>query len=1047
MISNTHSRAVRAALLAAGSLSALVIAVPATAQSAPPAPQAPSPSQEDNTGADIVVQGYRASLESATQAKKNATGFSDSIFAEDIGKFPDTNIAESLNRVPGVTISRDITGEGLQVTIRGLGTNFTRVLLNNAPIAVASTGRDGAQSTNREVDLDVFPTELFTSLTVNKSSVPDMLEGGAAGTVNLRSARPFDREGTRVTYSAQATNISNTGKWGYRGSVLASTTMGDFGVLVGFAGVRNQVNVNGYETIGLTNPNLSAAQFGAATGANATGGGNFTIPGTVPSNANIPGVTAGTVIDKAFLLAQNPGANIGQIDNGLLPRLGRPVTESGTKDRISFIGSLEYKGDSLHAYVDGMYSKKNNDLRRIDMNWVGRNGAVIPVNTQYDRSDCSAGCVVTKGTYYNAQFFLEYRPFIEDTSYWGVNPGLEWEATDTLKLSLNGNYTRSKFHREVPSVLVITPANSGVTVNFDNTAGGIPIITSNVDLNKPSNFGWPGGRVNIQDEYRTTKTKGVRGDLTWGDTHLNLKIGGAYDDVSRSISATDNSQAFQNAVCGNRPSVFLPSPNTQPPCEGLNTPTPGAGYPTYPTLGTGFSTGLGPLTYGGSLIPNSAIASFLQPSSSLGFITVDWEKFKKASNYDAFHDASPASTGSNTGASGGYVREKTLGIFGEVNGDLPIADNRLTFNAGVRWVKTDQQIGGYVSISDPRNAQDPDGIGPLPAACPGTGNPRDGSCYPNRLNFVYTDAKYDNWLPSFTTAFHIGSKAVLRMAVSRTMTRPNPSSMLPGLNFSSPSADVGSVGNPSLEPFISTNIDFGAEYYTGQEGYIGIAAFQKDVTGFTVNGNVTVPFSALAAYGVTFDTLSPTQQAAINSRGGAGAATVVLTQQVNASGVLTVKGLEGNWVQPLDFLLGRYLGLNGFGFSANVTLIDQKGSGAAPAIATGIAPTTYNITAYYERGGISARLSTTFTDGFVASGTNQNGIPAAALYSDKYQQWDFGSSLDLGEIFGNKSLPELTFDVQNIFKARQRSYFQFANATYTDFNPGRQVMVGLRGRF
>ncbi len=215
-------------------------------------------------------------------------------------------------------------------------------------------------------------------------------------------------------------------------------------MLVGFAGVRNQVNVNGYETIGLTNPNLSAAQFGAATGANATGGGNFTIPGTVPSNAGIPGVAAGTVIDRAFLLAQNPGANIGQIDNGLLPRLGRPMTEFGTKDRISFIGSLEYKGDSLHAYVDGMYSKKNNELRRIDMNWVGRNGAVIPVNTQYDRSDCSAGCVVTKGTYYNAQFFLEYRPFIEDTSYWGVNPGIEWEATDTLKFNLNGNYTQEQ---------------------------------------------------------------------------------------------------------------------------------------------------------------------------------------------------------------------------------------------------------------------------------------------------------------------------------------------------------------------------------------------------------------------------------------------------------------------------------------------------------------------------------------------------------------------------------------------------------------------------
>ena len=93
----------------------------------------------DDEGEEILVTGYRASLESSADAKREAIGFTDSIFAEDIGKFPDTNIAESLNRIPGITIAREITGDGLNVAIRGLGTNFTRVLLNNAPIAIAST--------------------------------------------------------------------------------------------------------------------------------------------------------------------------------------------------------------------------------------------------------------------------------------------------------------------------------------------------------------------------------------------------------------------------------------------------------------------------------------------------------------------------------------------------------------------------------------------------------------------------------------------------------------------------------------------------------------------------------------------------------------------------------------------------------------------------------------------------------------------------------------------------------------------------------------------
>jgi len=102
----------------------------------------------------VTVTGYRSSVESSTRDKREATGFQDSVFAEDMGKFPDSNIAESLNRIPGVLISREITGEGLNIQIRGLGTSFTKILLNGAPVAVASTGRTDNQNVNREVDLE-----------------------------------------------------------------------------------------------------------------------------------------------------------------------------------------------------------------------------------------------------------------------------------------------------------------------------------------------------------------------------------------------------------------------------------------------------------------------------------------------------------------------------------------------------------------------------------------------------------------------------------------------------------------------------------------------------------------------------------------------------------------------------------------------------------------------------------------------------------------------------------------------------------------------------
>jgi TonB-dependent receptor len=1055
----------RRALLAAAAMPALALPGVALAQSsnAPTASssssstEAPSPAQDgagqtaptqidspDQAPADpsatgnedIVVSGYRASLESQTNAKRNSIGFTDTIFAEDIGKFPDTNIAESVNRIPGVTIAREVTGEGVNVTIRGLGTNFTRVLLNGAPVAVASVRFD-AQSTNREVDLDMLPTELFTQLTVSKSPVASQVEGGAAGTVNLRSARPFDNPKPYISYGLQGSKVSSADKWGYRGHLVASATFGNFGVLAGASISRNQFHIDGFETIGWTNPNLSAAQ--RPTGANPTGGGNFTIPATVPVNAG-NGLTPGTVIDQAFLLSRNPGATIDQIDNGLIPRLGRPRTEEGYRDRKSFLGSVEWRpSDALHFYVDGMYGTRETEFTRTAMNWVGRNGAAIPLNTTYDRTDCTTGCVVTSGTYANAQFFLEYRPYHDTQDYWGVNPGLEFVVNDWIKGDLQANYTQSDFRRESPTVLVITPPSSGLTVTYAND-GGIPQITSNVDLNNPANFGWAGGgRVNLNGEERETETKGIRGSLLFGDaSRFSVRVGGAFDDTKRRITPFDNTNPWQNAICGNGPSVSLPAPNTQTtPCTGLNQPgtTPPAGFPTFPGYGTNFTAGGPPITYAGSLIPTSAVPGYLRPGSN-GFITVDWDRFRQDTGYDALL-AQAAETGSgSSGANGGLVQEKVTGTFAEANGVIDIGDNTLRLNGGLRYVRTEQIIGGRVSVPDPRN-----------------GSIADGGRYPNTIIFPTTRSLYSNFLPSASLAFDFAGQAVVRGSISRTMTRPDPNAQLPGASFVQPSADIGTVGNPELDPYISTNVDVGFEYYTGGEGVIAFAAFRKSINGFTVNGTRTVPFSFLAPYGITFDSLTQAQQGALIARALPGQSVqdvnILIQQQVNSDGKLKVNGLEFQITQPLDFLTS-WAGVRGFGFQGNLTLIDQKGEGAgAPAVALGVAPTTYTLTGYYEGNGISTRLTYTYNEGAQGTLPGQNGLSGGggAIFGRDYGQLDFSGNVDLGKIFGNDYLPTLVVNVINITKAAQGSYFQFENATFNEYNPGRTVLVGIRGRF
>ncbi len=992
------------------------------AQEAAPA----APAQDDANMTVVQVSGYRNSLLSSAKDKKEAVGFQDSINAEDFGKFPDKNIAESLSRIPGVGVSRDVTGEGATIQIRGLGSSFTKILLNGAPIAVASSGPIDGANTNREVDLDLLPTDLFTKLTVSKSPTAEMIEGGAAGVVNLRSARPFDKEGRVIAASITATKQQIADKTGGRGSFLASETFGNWGILGGITLSRQQIHTTGWETVGYTNANLSAAQ-NPASNRNNTGGGNWTIPATVPVGAG-NGLVTGQVIDQAWLLAHNPGLSIQQIDNAILPRLGRTMDYFGTKDKGSAIFAAEYRPtDNLHFYLDTMYSKRDDKMTRMDYDWSVRNGGMIPLNMTVDKSDCSDGCTVTGGTFANTQNFFEHGYRHDQVSLLGINPGMEWKLSPTLKLDAQINYTRSNFTHEAPTVYVITPPNSGNTVTYTNN-GGIPSVVASTDLNNPASYVWNTGRVNIQNEFRKTETKGFHSDLTWGDDKFNLKAGVAYDDITRRINASDNSAAWQAAVCGNNPSVFLQGPNGAPTCDGASTPGSSAAG-LYPGYGTGYTAGATtPLTNGGSLIPQTALASYIIPGP-YGRPIIDWSRFAKDSNYQYYYNTAPSSGASSTGASAGYIGEKTTGLYLEANGKFDLAGFPARYNGGVRYVRTRQSVGSLNSITDPRNAN-------LTA---------NGSKYPNIDQWVYQDTTYNNTLPSGTLAVNLRSDVVARAALSRSMTRADPNALRPGVNFSSVSADVGTIGNPALKPYLSDNIDLGIDWYTGREGYISLTVFQKKVDGFTINDNITLPFSALAAYGINYNTLIPNQQQAIDSRGGPNVATVVMTQARNASGELKIRGLELGWVQPLD----KILPIRGFGINETATFITQRGDGEGGAgfVALGVPNRTNNFSVYYDNHGYTARLSHTFSKGSQTASANQNGITNAALFSDNYKQLDFSSSIDLGEVFDKENWPTLSFDIVNLNNDSRRGYFQFGNANFTQYSPGRTYSLGLRAKF
>ena len=209
--------------------------------------------QEADTTAqeeEIVVTGFRRSLAQAIDIKRTEVGSVDAIVAEDIADMPDANLSESIQRIPGVAITRD-AGEGRQISVRGLDSNFTRIRINGMEAISTAGGTDAAGGTNRGrgFDFNVFASDLFNSITVRKTSSAETEEGSLGATVDLRTGRPFDYRGFTLAGSAQAGYNDLSENMDPRGALLISNTWGDFGALFSVAWSSRDALEEGASTV------------------------------------------------------------------------------------------------------------------------------------------------------------------------------------------------------------------------------------------------------------------------------------------------------------------------------------------------------------------------------------------------------------------------------------------------------------------------------------------------------------------------------------------------------------------------------------------------------------------------------------------------------------------------------------------------------------------------------------------------------------------------------------------------------------------------------
>ncbi|MET0355247.1 MAG: TonB-dependent receptor [Cellvibrio sp.] len=238
-------------------LSKAIFAVTATLSTAPYTyAQGSSSSDVD----EVIVQGIRGSLMRSQDIKRDGSGVVDAISSEDIGKFPDQNLAESLQRITGVSIDR-AGGEGQLITVRGFGPDFNTVLVNGRQMA--------SENDTRAFSFDTISADMVNSITVFKTATATQQSGGIGATVNITTARPFELDGLKIAGSVKALDDNNSGKTTPEYSALISNTFNDdtFGALLAVSHREADTRLNQAQTDGwLENAGIPSSELNNGAG-------------------------------------------------------------------------------------------------------------------------------------------------------------------------------------------------------------------------------------------------------------------------------------------------------------------------------------------------------------------------------------------------------------------------------------------------------------------------------------------------------------------------------------------------------------------------------------------------------------------------------------------------------------------------------------------------------------------------------------------------------------------------------------------------------------
>lgn len=1060
---HSHQKKTPVTLLACAVALALQINATAAAQQATATETPPASEQQSATNLDRVeVKGsYRESLQQSLDEKRYSVEQVDAIYAEDIGKFPDQNLAESMQRIAGVSIDRE-GGEGQRISVRGLGSDFTRVRING--LEALSTAGSGSTGVNRSrgFDFNTFASELFSRVKVNKTQSAQMDEGSLGSTVDLRGSRPFDFDGFQASVSGQYGYNELSEKNDPRVSGLISNTWADgrFGALMsvsyskrnifeeGYNPVRwehgnhrnsNQSNVNNNGTYGFCspvgyNPQTPRDPITNERGSSAANQARNNGWGTYGIDAN----NCGTGLPRPANTPENIAA-YETATNAWIPRYPRYIRTHHEIERLGVTGALQFQvSDDTLLSFDGMYSKLEKNQREDSLGANLHRAANLGGKTQITVREAQVDEQnrLVYGVFDNVDFRTESSSIEETTEFTQFSLNLEHKFNDDVRLDATIGRSTSDYERPVFSLVSFDNSNLDGFVLDLRDNWDMPSMTFPFDAGDPNAWSWLGygnapvnsngtarggniSEVRLNPSYVKNTFDTAKIDLQFNiNPTFTFRTGLAYKDYDM------NSEEYRHISYG-RLAQALPA---------------GVTVGDMSTTLSGFGSGLG------GNVPSSWLIPDFDKVADLLDIYCNCDSGAQGGDYRLAGLGHFGSSNNNF-----EVNERTLGTYLQLDFNTDLLNRAFRGNVGVRVVNTQITASGYAPCTATNAANLSSACESFFGVASNTADPGDRLLVRSVVNHEYNDV-----LPSLNLAWDLTDNFVLRFGAAKTMARPTLTYMSPGVSGGPTSYfDDGRVfsinlGNPKLDPFRSTNYDLSAEWYFSEGALLSAAVFYKDIDSYIQRtrllstwGDLGYSLDLLPA-GFTADTVFNVQSY-YNTPGG------------------PLKGYELTYQQPFTFLPGfwRHFGvqLNYTHVESDIQYMFSTAANSNTTVVTtltendlvNLSPNSYNATLYYDDGKFSARVSTSYRDGYISEILSRENV------------WDLdGNQLTTADVTGkyavrnvdfnmsyrvNKNL-SLTLEAINLLDTEDSRYVDSELSLpdrYT--HTGRQYYIGARYKF